>query len=111
MRDHDHDSAAALHLLGIVLAGAVIILGLYASGCVRPEPIEPGGTVSCKGAAAVISELGGCGIERACNAGGECRTFLESCEALESDLPGIVNLDCIVAQGSCEGVFACEGGS
>jgi hypothetical protein len=28
MRDHDHDSAATLHLLGIVLAGLAAVLGM-----------------------------------------------------------------------------------
>lgn len=92
----------------ILLLVSVFALARVLAGCtLPPAPVEPDGTVDCRGANAVIEELGGCGILPACNAGGDCRTWLESCEALESDMPGIVNLECLVTATSCEGVLSC----
>ena len=86
-----------------------VLVALALAGCRPPAPIEPEATVSCRGANAVIDELGGCGIKPVCNAGGDCRTWLESCEAYESNLPGLIDLECLVTASSCAEVFACDG--
>jgi hypothetical protein len=117
MRDHDHDSAATLHLLGIVLAGLAAVLGIYATGCAPvtpPDPLPPvdGGACSdgvhdaCDLAATRLCEMGcgfvgSAGIDRI-PGNADDDTFAEACRAISFDTT------CLASARTCAEAEHCE---
>jgi hypothetical protein len=97
----------------ILLLVSVFFLARAAAGCtLPPEPDvpEPGATSDCRGAAAVLEELGGCGLETACTFDqSQCRTFRDSCEEHERDKPGYMAVACLVVARDCDAFLSCGG--
>jgi hypothetical protein len=117
MRDHDHDTAASLHILGIVLAGVAFALGVYATGCAPmpgPEPMPPidagacsdGVHDACDIAATHLCELGcgftgGSGIDRV-PGNADDDTFAEACRAISFDTT------CLASATTCAQAESCQ---
>jgi len=119
MRDHDHDSAAALHILGIAIGLACFLAALYSAGCAPmpgPDPRDAGATDAgpcsdgvhdaCDLAAQHLCDLGcdvrgSSGIDRVWGTADD-DTWAEACRVIS------FSTTCIASATTCEQAEACQ---
>jgi hypothetical protein len=77
------------------------------AGCAPMPPSYDAGTGTCESAAISLASIGGCGIAELCRPG-DCDSFMDRCEALERDVPGLLDLECLSAASSCADAERCE---